>query len=108
MSNADGNAPRPSPVLFPLVSQDAHPRIPGTSVLFKSRRKLPSRLGLPLLFRLAFASPEAVRLLREHGCDARPLDGGFLSWRRGTDPWRATRKTQTFPADRTSNAPWSH
>ncbi|MEV0995388.1 metalloregulator ArsR/SmtB family transcription factor [Nonomuraea sp. NPDC050202] len=28
-------------------------------------------------------SPEAVRLLREHGFDARPLDGGFLGWRRG-------------------------
>ncbi|MGW4796768.1 ArsR/SmtB family transcription factor [Nonomuraea sp. NPDC004297] len=31
-------------------------------------------------------SPEAVRLLREHGYDARPLDGGFLSWRRGGKP----------------------
>ncbi|MCF6472059.1 metalloregulator ArsR/SmtB family transcription factor [Nonomuraea sp. MG754425] len=31
-------------------------------------------------------SPEAVRLLREHGYDARPLDGGFLSWRRGDKP----------------------
>ncbi|GAA4990760.1 rhodanese-related sulfurtransferase [Nonomuraea thailandensis] len=28
-------------------------------------------------------SPEAVRLLREHGFDARPLDGGYLGWRRG-------------------------
>ncbi|TMR95691.1 ArsR/SmtB family transcription factor [Nonomuraea basaltis] len=35
-------------------------------------------------------SPEAVRLLRAHGRDARPLDGGYLAWRRhqkttGTD-----------------------
>ncbi|MGA4990208.1 ArsR/SmtB family transcription factor [Nonomuraea bangladeshensis] len=28
-------------------------------------------------------SPEAVRVLREHGFDARPLDGGYLGWRRG-------------------------
>ncbi|MFI7614201.1 metalloregulator ArsR/SmtB family transcription factor [Nonomuraea terrae] len=28
-------------------------------------------------------SPEAVRLLREHGYAARPLDGGLLGWRRG-------------------------
>ncbi|PZG12843.1 ArsR/SmtB family transcription factor [Nonomuraea aridisoli] len=28
-------------------------------------------------------SPEAVRLLREHGYTARPLDGGLLGWRRG-------------------------
>ncbi|TYB61466.1 metalloregulator ArsR/SmtB family transcription factor [Nonomuraea sp. PA05] len=27
-------------------------------------------------------SPEAVRQLREHGYDARPLDGGLLGWRR--------------------------
>ncbi|WP_043631824.1 ArsR/SmtB family transcription factor [Nonomuraea candida] len=32
-------------------------------------------------------SPEAVRLLREHGYHARPLDGGFLGWRRGDNPW---------------------
>ncbi|MEV0384262.1 metalloregulator ArsR/SmtB family transcription factor [Nonomuraea sp. NPDC050643] len=31
-------------------------------------------------------SPEAVRLLREHGYAARPLDGGFLGWRRGEKP----------------------
>ncbi|MEV4177348.1 metalloregulator ArsR/SmtB family transcription factor [Nonomuraea sp. NPDC049709] len=31
-------------------------------------------------------SPEAVRLLREHGYDARPLDGGYLAWRRGEKP----------------------
>jgi rhodanese-related sulfurtransferase/DNA-binding transcriptional ArsR family regulator len=31
-------------------------------------------------------SPEAVRVLREHGYDARPLDGGFLGWRRGENP----------------------
>ncbi|AQZ65939.1 Transcriptional regulator, ArsR family [[Actinomadura] parvosata subsp. kistnae] len=31
-------------------------------------------------------SPEAVRLLRAHGHDARPLDGGFLGWRRAEKP----------------------
>ncbi|MGW0810036.1 ArsR/SmtB family transcription factor [Nonomuraea sp. NPDC002799] len=31
-------------------------------------------------------SPEAVRLLREHGYDARPLDGGYLGWRRAEQP----------------------
>ncbi|MGR6922940.1 ArsR/SmtB family transcription factor [[Actinomadura] parvosata] len=31
-------------------------------------------------------SPEAVRLLRAHGCDARPLDGGLLGWRRAEKP----------------------
>ncbi len=31
-------------------------------------------------------SPEAVRLLRAHGQDARPLDGGFLGWRRAGKP----------------------
>ncbi|MFC4115970.1 ArsR/SmtB family transcription factor [Nonomuraea zeae] len=31
-------------------------------------------------------SPEAVRLLREHGYDASPLDGGFLGWRREEKP----------------------
>ncbi|SEF56484.1 Rhodanese-related sulfurtransferase [Nonomuraea solani] len=31
-------------------------------------------------------SPEAVRLLREHGYTAHPLDGGFLGWRRGEKP----------------------
>jgi rhodanese-related sulfurtransferase len=31
-------------------------------------------------------SPEAVRLLRERGYDASPLDGGFLGWRRREKP----------------------
>ncbi|UBU15453.1 ArsR/SmtB family transcription factor [Nonomuraea gerenzanensis] len=31
-------------------------------------------------------APEAVRLLREHGYEARPLDGGFLGWRRDGKP----------------------
>ncbi|MEW9547735.1 ArsR/SmtB family transcription factor [Nonomuraea sp. NPDC050783] len=31
-------------------------------------------------------SPEAVRVLRAHGYDARPLDGGFLGWRRAEKP----------------------
>ncbi|HEX4814200.1 MAG TPA: metalloregulator ArsR/SmtB family transcription factor [Nonomuraea sp.] len=31
-------------------------------------------------------SPEAVRMLRDHGYYARPLDGGFLGWRRGDRP----------------------
>ncbi|NJP94403.1 metalloregulator ArsR/SmtB family transcription factor [Nonomuraea sp. FMUSA5-5] len=31
-------------------------------------------------------SPEAVRLLRAHGYDARPLDGGLLGWRRAEKP----------------------
>jgi rhodanese-related sulfurtransferase len=53
-------------------------------------------------------SPEAVRLLREHSYDACPLDGGILSWRRGDKPLRTARKAQTFPADRTSNAPWKY
>ncbi|GAB2913741.1 ArsR/SmtB family transcription factor [Nonomuraea fastidiosa] len=31
-------------------------------------------------------SPEAVRVLRDHGRSARPLDGGFLTWRRHGKP----------------------
>lgn len=31
-------------------------------------------------------SPDAVRLLRAHGYDAHPLDGGYLGWRRGAKP----------------------
>jgi rhodanese-related sulfurtransferase len=53
-------------------------------------------------------SPEAVRLLREHGYDARPLDGGFLSWRRGDKPVAHNAEDATFPADHTSNAPWRY
>jgi hypothetical protein len=49
-----------------------------------------------------------VRLLREHGYDARPLDGGFLSWRRGDKPVAHNAEDATFPADRTSNAPWRY
>lgn len=32
--------------------------------------------------RYCVMAPEAVRLLRDHGCSARPLDGGLLEWRR--------------------------
>lgn len=31
-------------------------------------------------------SPEAVRVLRAHGRSARPLDGGYLAWRRDGKP----------------------
>ncbi|MBT2209029.1 metalloregulator ArsR/SmtB family transcription factor [Actinomadura sp. NEAU-AAG7] len=31
-------------------------------------------------------SPDAVRLLREHGFEARPLDGGFARWHRSGHP----------------------
>ncbi|MEV1175842.1 rhodanese-like domain-containing protein [Nonomuraea sp. NPDC049784] len=42
-------------------------------------------------------SPEAVRLLREHGYDARPLDGGFLPWRRGDKPLAHNAEDANFP-----------